>query len=202
MLSCDCSRNASLHLPVNIISFVMTAAYASAYAYAYASHHILSWSLSLKSVALSCAPIRALLRTHGLKSTHAMLRRWERSCGSTPVGALPWVQPALCASVWLNFVLICNIGDGLLDYTKVIAYLATHSQTNYLPISTKLMTFSNSSTSRTNIFISSAMLDCSITSLCDGTKSTGATFLCSKKTWSAPVGTTVALRIPAQLWRK
>jgi len=73
-------------------------------------------------------------------------------------------------------MLICNIGDGLLDYAKVIAYLATHSQTNYLPISTKLMTFSNSSTSRTNIFISSAMLDCSITSLCHVTKSTCATF--------------------------
>jgi len=27
-------------------------------------------------------------------------------------------------------VLICNITDGLLDYAKVIAYLATHSQTN------------------------------------------------------------------------
>jgi len=38
------------------------------------------------------------------------------------------------------------------------------------------MTFSNSSTSRTNIFISSAMLDCSVTSLCHVTKSTGATF--------------------------
>jgi len=55
MLSCDCSRNAGLHLPVNIISLVMTAAYAyayaSAYAYAYASayasYQILSWCPSL-----------------------------------------------------------------------------------------------------------------------------------------------------------
>ena len=38
------------------------------------------------------------------------------------------------------------------------------------------MTFSNSSTSRANIFVSSAMLDCNITSLCHVTKSTGATF--------------------------
>jgi len=50
--------------------------------------------------------------------------------GSAPVGALPWAQHALCASDWLNFMLICNISDGLLDYAKVIAYLATHSQTN------------------------------------------------------------------------
>ena len=50
--------------------------------------------------------------------------------GSAPVGALPWAQPALCAPDILNFVLICNIADGLLDYTGVTAYLATHSQTN------------------------------------------------------------------------
>ena len=50
--------------------------------------------------------------------------------GSAPVGALPWAQHALCASDWLNFVLICNIADGLLDYAEVIAYLATHSQTS------------------------------------------------------------------------
>jgi len=50
--------------------------------------------------------------------------------GSAPVGALLWAQHALCASDWFNFVLICNIADGLLDYAKVIAYLATHSQTN------------------------------------------------------------------------
>ena len=46
------------------------------------------------------------------------------------MGALPWAQPALCTPDLLNFVLICNIADGLLDYAKVIAYLATHSQTN------------------------------------------------------------------------
>ena len=65
------------------------------------------------------------------------------------------------------------------------------------------MTFGNSSTSRTHIFVSSAMLYCSITSLCHVTKSTGATFfLCSMKTWSAPVGASVALRSAPQLWRK
>jgi len=59
-------------------------------------------------VAFSCAPVRALLRTHGLEST--LMQR--------------------CAPDWLNFALICNISDGLLDYAKVTAYLATHSQTN------------------------------------------------------------------------
>jgi len=77
-------------------------------------------------VALSCAPVRALLRTHGLEST--LTQRCAH--GSASVGALPWAQPTLCAPDWLNFALICNIADGLLDYAKVIAYLATHSQTN------------------------------------------------------------------------
>ena len=80
----------------------------------------------MKRVALSCVPVRALLRTHGLEST--LMQRCAH--GSAPVGALPWAQHALCASDWLDFVLICNIADGLLDYAKVIAYLATHSQTN------------------------------------------------------------------------
>ena len=43
-----------------------------------------------KRVALSCAPVRALLRTHGLEATLmqvATLRPRERSRGSTPVGA-------------------------------------------------------------------------------------------------------------------
>jgi len=79
-----------------------------------------------KRVALSCAPVRALLCTHGHEST--LMQRCTH--GHAPVGALPRAQPALCAHDWLNFVLICNIADGLLDYAKVIAYLATHSQTN------------------------------------------------------------------------
>jgi len=79
-----------------------------------------------RRVALSCAPVRAFLCTHGLEST--LVQRCAH--GSAPVGALPWAQHALCASDWLNFVLICNIADGLLKYAKVFAYLATHSQTN------------------------------------------------------------------------
>ena len=132
----------------------------------------------LRRVALSCAPVRALLRTHGLEST--LMQRCAH--GSAPVGALPWALHALCASDWLNFVLICNIADGLLDYTEVIAYLATHSQTNTYqsPFSTKSMTFIISSTTRTSI-VSSAMMDCSITSLCHVAKSTGATFFCDPR---------------------
>ena len=48
----------------------------------------------LKRVALSCVPVRALLRTHGLEST--LMQRCAH--GSAPVGALPWAQHALCAS--------------------------------------------------------------------------------------------------------
>ena len=59
------------------------------------------------------------------------------------------------------------------------------------------MTFIISSTTRTNI-VSSAMLDCSITSLCHGCD----VFLWSKNTWSAPAGAGVALRSAPQLWRK
>ena len=44
-------------------------------------------------VALSCAPVRALLRTHGLESS--LMQRCAH--GSAPVGALPWAQPTLCA---------------------------------------------------------------------------------------------------------
>ena len=48
-----------------------------------------------KCVALSCTPVRALLRTHGLEST--LIQRFahgsERSRGSTPVGS---AQPTLC----------------------------------------------------------------------------------------------------------
>ena len=47
-----------------------------------------------RRVALSCAPERALLRTHGLEST--LMQRCAH--GSAPVGALPWAQHALCAS--------------------------------------------------------------------------------------------------------
>jgi len=39
-------------------------------------------------------------------------------------------RPRCAPTDWLNFVLICNIADALLDYAKVIAFLATHSQTN------------------------------------------------------------------------
>jgi len=42
------------------------------------------------------------------------------------------------------------------------------------------------------------MLDCSITSLCHVTKSTGA--MCFEKTWSAPVGAGIALTSAPQLW--
>jgi len=64
------------------------------------------------------------------------------------------------------------------------------------------MTFIISFTIRTSI-VSSAMLNCSITSLYHVTKSTGATFfLWSKNTWCAPVGAGVALRSAPQLWRK
>ena len=55
-----------------------------------------SWRNSmalLRRVALSCVPVRALLRTHGLEST--LMQRCAR--GSAPVGALPWAQPTLCA---------------------------------------------------------------------------------------------------------
>jgi len=120
-------------------------------------------------VALSCAAVRALLRTHGLEST--LMQRCAH--GSAPVGALPWAQPTLCAPDWLNFALICNISDGLLDYAKVIAYLATHSQTNtYQSPQNRWHSSSHSPPA------SSAMLDCSITSLYHVTKSTGATFFC------------------------
>ena len=81
---------------------------------------------SQRRVALSCGPVRALLRIHGLEST--LMQHCAH--GSAPVGALPWAQHALCAADWLNFMLICNTADGLLDYAKVVAYLATHSQTN------------------------------------------------------------------------
>ena len=47
-----------------------------------------------RRVALSCAPVRALLRTHRLEST--LMQRCTH--GSAPVGALPWAQHALCAS--------------------------------------------------------------------------------------------------------
>jgi len=47
-----------------------------------------------RRVALSCGPVRALLRTHGLEST--LMQRCAH--GSAPVGALPWAQHALCAS--------------------------------------------------------------------------------------------------------
>ena len=50
-------------------------------------------ALQLKRVALSCVPVRALLRTHGLEST--LMQRCAH--GSAPVGALPWAQHALCA---------------------------------------------------------------------------------------------------------
>ena len=47
-----------------------------------------------RRVALSCAPVRALLRTHGLESTLTMLRSpRERPRGSTPVGAAHVVRP-------------------------------------------------------------------------------------------------------------
>ena len=46
-----------------------------------------------KRVALSCVPVRALLRTLGLEST--LMQRCAH--GSAPVGALPWAQPTLCA---------------------------------------------------------------------------------------------------------
>ena len=65
------------------------------------------------------------------------------------------------------------------------------------------MTFIISSTTRTSI-VSSAMLDCSITSLCHVAKFTGATFFCDPRKLgaSAPVGAGVALRSAPQLWRK
>ena len=47
-----------------------------------------------RRVALSCGPVRALLRTHGLEYT--LVQRCAH--GSAPVGALPWAQHALCAS--------------------------------------------------------------------------------------------------------
>ena len=43
----------------------------------------------MRRVALSCAPVRALLRTHGLEST--LMQRCAH--GSASVGALPWAQP-------------------------------------------------------------------------------------------------------------
>jgi len=46
-----------------------------------------------RRVALSCGPVRAFLRTHGLEST--LMQRCAH--GSAPVGALPWAQPTLCA---------------------------------------------------------------------------------------------------------
>ena len=49
--------------------------------------------VNLRRVALSCVPVRALLRTHGLEST--LMQRCAH--GSAPVGALPWAQPTLCA---------------------------------------------------------------------------------------------------------
>ena len=48
----------------------------------------------LRRVALSCGPVRALLRTHGLEST--LMQRCgprERPRGSTPVGAAHVVRP-------------------------------------------------------------------------------------------------------------
>ena len=51
-------------------------------------------TLKLRHVALSCGPVRALLRTHGLEST--LMQRCAH--GSAPVGALPWAQPTLCAA--------------------------------------------------------------------------------------------------------
>jgi len=67
------------------------------------------------------APAHPRARIH----SDATLRPRERPRGSTPVGAAHVVRPWL-----INFALICNISDGLLDYAKVIAYLATHFQTN------------------------------------------------------------------------
>ena len=78
------------------------------------------------------------------------------------------------------------------------------------------MTFSNSSTSRTNIFVSSAMLDCSITTLCHVTKSTGATYFvlqenlkrcrgrrrCIKECSRAVAQATGALLNATRLWRR
>ena len=129
-----------------------------------------------KRVALSCVPVRPLLRTHGLEST--LMQRCAH--GSAPVGALPWAQHALCASDWLNFVLIsiiCNIADGLLDYAKVIVYLATHSQTNtYQSPQNRWHSSSHPPPAQT-----SYRLPCWIVALCHVAKSTGATFFVIQK---------------------
>jgi len=150
-----------------------------------------------RRVALSCGPVRALLRTHGLEST--VMQRCAH--GSAPVGALPWAQHALCASDWLNFVLICNITDGLLDYAKVIAYLATHSQTNTYQ-SPQNRWHSSSHPPPTQ---ASYRLPCWIVALrhyVTWLSSRVRRFLWSKNTWSAPAGAGVALRRAPQLWRK
>jgi len=148
-------------------------------------------------VALSCAPVRALLRTHGLEST--LMQRCAH--GSAPVGALPLAQPTLWAPVWLNFALICNISDGLLDYAKVFAYLATHSQTNtYQSPQNRWHSLSHSPPAQT-----SYRLPCWIVALrhyITWLSPRVRRFLWSKKTWSAPIGAGVALRSASQPWRK
>ena len=147
----------------------------------------------VKHVALSCAPVRMLRHTHRLEST---LMHW-----SAPMGALPWAQPMFFAPDWLNLVLICNIADGLLDYAKVSAYLATHSQTNTYKSPQNRW---HSATHRPPAQTFSYRLPCWIVTLrqYDTWLSRWLRrFLCSKKTWSAPVGAGIALRSAPQLWR-
>jgi len=146
-------------------------------------------------VALSCAPVRALLRTHGLESS--LMQRCAH--GSAPVGALPWAQPTLCAPDWLNFALICNISDGLLDYAKVIAYLATHSQTNtYQSPQNQWHSSSHSPPAQTSYRLPCwhyVIISRDLVHGCDVS-------LWSKNTWCAPVVAGVALRSAPKLWRK